>query len=65
MEAEVWKYLNEDRRIKMELDKEIEMETWKRYFMGMLDGSDNRRGDRRVQVDQEMDETEIQEEILK
>ncbi|EZA50989.1 hypothetical protein X777_10537 [Ooceraea biroi] len=41
-QKQVWEVINKERRKKEELNKEIKMEEWDEYFMGMLGGVEGR-----------------------
>lgn len=66
-ESDVWKYLNKGRKKRIPPEEEITMQTWKKHFMDILNGSNEcKKGEQRTQVDPESDETNLEdEEIIK
>ncbi|XP_043280376.1 uncharacterized protein [Venturia canescens] len=63
-EEKVWEIVNRGRKIRKKIDERISLEEWKRYFMELLGGREQRE-ERRIYRERQGQEEEISREEIK
>lgn len=66
IEKQVWEFINRYRKVREPVNKGIEMEEWRRYFMGLLNGTDTKfaGGWIREEIDEETNDRKIEDKQI-